>query len=229
MTSQETKNARPLLKPTMTSQETKADDIVQSAPFLEEISKREINSLELHRYPGPISLIDSDEKMGDALKKLRKEGVLGFDTETRPAFKKGQSYLPSLVQLCGEERVYVFQLEGLLSKRPLFNLLSDKDIRKVGVAMDYDVRQLLEHQKFHPAGFVNLETLADQIGIKNNGLRALTAIVLGFRISKSEQRSNWSRKELSERQITYAATDAWVSREIYLRLDKELRHRENGN
>ena len=98
----------------------------------------------------------------------------------------------------------------------------------MGVATGFDVRQLTEIIPFKARGFLDLEPLTDECGIKNNGLRSLTAIVLGFRISKSEQRSNWGRVQLSERQIQYAATDAWVSREIYLRLMEALEKAGNG-
>jgi ribonuclease D len=98
----------------------------------------------------------------------------------------------------------------------------------VGVATDFDVKQLQEIHAFSPSSFINLETLTDELGIVNNGLRSLTAIVLGFRISKGEQRSNWSRSKLTDRQIRYAATDAWVSREIYLRLAEALKAKSKG-
>lgn len=198
------------------------------SPFRTAITKDEINHLELHRYRGPVTFVTDEESLSDALKALRREKVLGFDTESRPSFKKGQNFLPSLVQLCGEERVYIFQLGKLKSPKRLFQLLEREDILKVGVAMGFDVRQLNEIMPFKAAGFMDLEPLTDELGIKNNGLRSLSAIVLGFRISKSEQRSNWGRDQLSDRQIVYAATDAWVSREIYLRLMDVLEKSGNG-
>ena len=213
----------------MTEKKATRQESADEGPFRTEITKQEINALELHRYTGPVDVVTDDATLARAVRRLRREKVLGFDTETRPSFHKGQSYLPSLVQLCGAERVYIFQLVCLPSKRRLFNLLGDARIRKVGVAMDYDIRQLCEIHPFKPAGFVNLESLTDEFGIRNNGLRGLAAVVLGFRISKGEQRSNWSRTDLTKRQITYAATDAWASREIYLRLVEELRRRRNGD
>lgn len=194
-------------------------------PYAESISKDEVNELHLRRYAGPVELVQDDEACERALKVLGKEKVLGFDTETRPAFRKGESYLPSLVQLGGSDTVYIFQLSKLSSTKKLFRLLANPRVLKVGVATDFDVKQLQELQSFQPAGFVNIESMTGDLGIRNNGLRSLSALVLGFRLSKSEQRSNWSRDPLSKSQIVYAATDAWVSREIYLRLAKAL----NGN
>lgn len=186
------------------------------------IEKEEINHLHLQRYSGPIEVIRDDEEMVKALRELKREKVLGFDTETRPSFRKGESYLPTLVQLGGENKVYIFYINRLKKLPKLFKVLANPRIAKVGVAMDYDIRQLQEVQEFQPAGFRNLEELTEKLGIKKNGLRNLAAIVLGFRLSKSEQRSNWARDPLTRQQVTYAATDAWVSREIYLKLAEAL-------
>jgi ribonuclease D len=187
------------------------------------ITKEELNQLHLRRYGGPIVVVENDDACDQAVRTLRREKVLGFDTETRPSFQKGESYLPSLLQLGGEQAVYLFHLQKISRLKHLFRLLATPRILKAGVATDFDVRQLQQLQPFQPAGFVNLETLTDRLGIRNNGLRSLAGLVLGFRISKSEQRSNWSRDPLSRQQIVYAATDAWISREIYLQLQKAIR------
>lgn len=197
-------------------------------PFPSTISKEEINALHLRRYEGPVEIVRDDAACSAAIRKLKKEKVLGFDTETRPSFKKGQSYQPSLVQLGASDCVYIFQLRKLTKRRNLFRLLANNKLLKAGVATQFDVRQLQEIEAFEPAGFVNLETLTDELGIKNNGLRSLTALVLGFRVSKGEQRSNWSRVNLTPAQVRYAATDAWVSREIYLRLEEAIHARPGG-
>ena len=193
-----------------------------SCPFQVSIDKVEINRLHLKKYTGPVELIRNEQAFECAIRELKKESVLGFDTETRPAFRKGESYMPSLVQLGGENKVYLFQLALIKNSTKLFGLLSNPDILKVGVAMDYDIRQLQEIREFEASGFQNLETIAEQLGIKKNGLRNLAAIALGVRISKSEQRSNWSRDPLTRQQVIYAATDAWVSREIYLKFIRFL-------
>jgi len=212
----------------MESQKANAKPEASKFQFRTTITKEETNHLELSRYRGSITFVADDESLTNALKALRREKVLGFDTESRPSFKKGQNFLPALVQLCGEETVYIFQLEKLSNPKRLFRLFERDDILKVGVATGFDVRQLTEITPFKARGFLDLEPLTDKCGIKNNGLRSLSAIVLGFRISKSEQRSNWGREQLSERQIQYAATDAWVSREIYLRLMEALGKAGNG-
>lgn len=193
------------------------------------IERDEINRLHLRRYTGPIEVVRDDHGLESALRELKRERIVGFDTETRPAFRKGESYLPSLMQLGGQDKVWVFCLNRLGPLPRLFKLLANPRLVKAGVAMDYDIRRLQELVPFEPAGFCNLEAMTERLGIKKNGLRNLAAIVLGFRLSKGEQRSNWSRDPLSRQQVAYAATDAWVSREIYLKLAEVLDRSGGGD
>ena len=180
------------------------------------ITKAEINELPMQQYEGPIILCRTPEEAETAAEKLNRETLLGFDTETRPAFRKGESYDPSLLQLATETEVYLFQIQQCGLTPGLLQLLSSPEIVKAGVALDRDVSELQAMAPFQPAGFVELADVAKKARIKNLGLRGLTAILFGFRISKKEQVSNWARKELTESQQTYAATDAWLGRKIYL-------------
>jgi ribonuclease D len=189
--------------------------------FRSEISREEIMELPLARCKSEITLVRTASEAGRALASLRKEKVLGFDTETRAAFKKGESYPPSLVQLAGTGTAYIFMLSSLKKLGGLEKILSSSRIVKTGVALGRDVKELREIKEFVPAGFVELEKVSDERQIAANGLRGLTAIVLGRRISKGAQRSNWARPQLSDRMIQYAATDAWACREIYLRLTED--------
>ena len=190
----------------------------QESPRTISITREEINRLPLFRYEGQIHLIQTDEQAAAAVGELRRERVLGFDIETRPTFRKGESYPPAILQLAGSSAVYVFQLLRLKDLKWFSDLFSDAGIIKAGVSLDYDVRKLKERQNFQDAGFVELSTLSDAAGIRNNGLRGLAAILLKLRVSKGAQRSNWGRLDLTREQIVYAATDAFISREIYLRL-----------
>ena len=182
------------------------------------ISKEKINTLPIFKYGGRIHVIRHDAQVAAAVKELRREHVLGFDIETRPAFRKGESYPPALVQLAGASVVYVFQLLSLRDLKWFHEIFSNAGIVKAGVSLAHDIKKLRERQEFQAAGFVELSELSDRAGIQNNGLRGLAAILLGIRISKGAQRSNWSRPDLSREQIVYAATDAYICREIYLRL-----------
>ncbi|MEN8135007.1 MAG: 3'-5' exonuclease [Thermodesulfobacteriota bacterium] len=188
--------------------------------FDRRMTKDEINSLPIRSYEGKVVVVKTREELDIAVRKLGKETLLGFDTETRPNFKKGQNNLPSLIQLAGEKTVYIFQLQHIKFPANLREILADKTIIKTGVAIDHDLLQLQRFEPFMEGGFAGLARLAKNAGIKNHGLRGLAAVLLNFRISKSAQRSNWGNDTLSNKQINYAATDAWVGREIFLRLEE---------
>ena len=187
------------------------------ALYKNKLSKTEINSLPLRYYNGAIRIIQTAEQAKDACAILIKEKVLGFDTETRPAFKKGQSYLPSLLQLAGTKVVYLFQLSQCGLTDSIIILLSNVNIIKSGVAINQDLTELQQILNFEPAGFVDLGDIARSKGLPHHGLRGLAAYLLKFRISKSGRTSNWSANQLTKKQIKYAATDAWVGRELYLK------------
>jgi len=175
-------------------------------------------ALPLKSYTSSIHVIDSDAKMSVATRALRDEKVLGFDTETRPAFKAGESYLPALVQLAGSDGVYIFQLRHITSYGPLASILADKHALKAGVAVRDDLKKLDAMFDFKPAGFVELADMSSKLGIKNAGVRGLAALLFGFRISKRAKISRWDAPKLTKEQIAYAATDAWICREIYFAL-----------
>ena len=182
------------------------------------ISKTEINNLPRKAYIGSIYVIDSDAKMHVAVQNLLSEKILGFDTETRPAFKKGESYLPSLIQLAMHDRVYIFQLKHIKSYESIAGILNDKKTLKVGIAVNDDIKKLNGLFSLGSSGFVELAEMASKAGIKNAGLRGLAALLFGFRISKQTKCSRWDAPILTSEQIVYAATDAWICRELYFAL-----------
>ena len=186
--------------------------------FAQRMTKEEINTCPVRRWEGPTHVIRTTAELGQAVLALADETILGFDTETRPAYHKGESYLPSLLQLAGEKEVFLLQLKHLGLPEPLCEILADPKVVKVGVSLAYDLKELHHLARFKPAGFVDLGNLAKQAEIKNHGLRGLAAVMLGFRIAKGAQTSNWARDVLDQVQIQYAATDAWVGRELYLKL-----------
>lgn len=179
------------------------------------MTREAINDLPLAKYESATTVVSTPEDVAAAVEKLSTQDVLGFDTETRPAFKKGQRFLPSVLQLGGDGFVYLFMLKNTGLPAELIDLLENRKILKTGVAIQYDIRMLKEHQMFHAGGFLDLGDLARAWDIPNHGLRQLAALLLEIRISKGSQRSNWGKCPLDEKQVEYAATDAWISREIY--------------
>ena len=184
-----------------------------------QISKEDINSLPIGRWEGPSHLVRTIEEVRGAVKSLSQVSLLGFDTETRPAFRKGQKFPPSLLQLATGDEVFLFQLQHTGLPESLVTILCNPAIIKVGVALDFDLLSLQALQPFQPRGFTDLAKIARHKGIKNQGLRGLAAVVCGIRISKSARTTNWANNDLTLQQIQYAATDAWVGREIYRRLE----------
>jgi ribonuclease D len=186
--------------------------------FDRRMSKEEINACPMAGWTGPVSVVRTAEELTAAMARLAGHTLLGFDTETRPAYTRGESYPPSLLQLATAEEVFLFQLKPLGLARPLRELLADPAIIKAGVALNYDIGELNKLARFKAGGFTDLGDLAKQADIKNHGLRGLAAVLLGFRISKGAQTSNWAKDVLAPHQILYAATDAWVGRKLYLAL-----------
>ncbi len=192
-----------------------------SFPYRREISKEEINDLDLFSYKGKISIIDSKAKLDRFNKKLNGNNVIGFDTETRPSFKKGIQYPCSLVQLAFEDEVVLFRLNKIGFPEMLRDYLSEISHKKIGIALHDDIKQLKDIRDFEAQSFFDLNVECPKVGFESIGAKKLTAIVLGKKISKRQQVSNWEARELSPGQIAYAATDAWICREIYLRLRKD--------
>jgi ribonuclease D len=179
------------------------------------ISKAEINELPLIAWEGEIQILESPEEMEAAASILANESHLGFDTETRPSFKKGDYYPPALIQLATEHCVYLFRISETETFDPLLPILESPDILKTGVAIKDDVKELRAMEDFTPNGFVEIADITVKLGYENRGLRALAGLLLHGRISKAAQVTNWARPKLDNKQVRYAATDAWISREIY--------------
>ncbi len=182
------------------------------------ISSEKILKLPLIWYTGEIILVDTLEKANNSVEELLHEEIVGFDTESKPSFKKGEFNLPSLVQIAGQEKVYLFQLskiDGLEVLKPIF---SNEAILKVGAGVEHDISSLKKISEFDAYGFYDLGELSNKLGIINTGLRNLTGIFLKKRISKGAQLSDWSQATLTDKQKIYAATDAWISRLLYFHM-----------
>ena len=183
------------------------------------ISREELSSLPVRRYEGRILLVESLDRLDEARSDICRERVIGLDTETRPAFRKGESHLPCLVQVATAHAVYLFPLRYDSSFSVLADLLEAPAAVKAGVALAFDLRRLNLVFPFVEKNVVELSTIARRAGLEQAGVRNLAGIVLGYRIPKGNRTSNWAARRLSEAQIVYAATDAWICRELYLRFE----------
>jgi len=184
------------------------------------LSKNEINALPLIQYEGDVEILTSKDNIQAAINDLKNYEVIGFDTETKPTFVKGPLNPPSIMQLACDDKVYIFQFDNDEIFKQLSSILSSKNITKCGVSVDRDLVELMYLSPFDPISFIDLGNIARENEIPHHGLRGLVAMFLKHRISKGSQTSDWSRISLSDSQISYAATDAWVSLELFKIFDK---------
>jgi ribonuclease D len=191
---------------------------MMNSTYRENISIEEIKELDLKWFEGEIFLVDTIDKFRAVLPRLNKSELLGFDTETKPSFKKGRKNRVSLIQLADEKTAFLVRINKIGIPEELGQILTDPGIIKCGVAIHDDIKLLSGIRKFNPAGFVDLQPFVKNYGIDSSGLKKLAAIVLGFRISKRQQVTDWESDTLSEAQLIYAATDAWVCYQIYRKL-----------
>jgi ribonuclease D len=186
--------------------------------YKENLTVEELAEHEVSWFKGEIVLVDNLKTFYEVFPRLAESDLLGFDTETRPTFKKGRKNAVSLIQLSTGNLACLFRINKIGIPDELVDLLSDPSIIKAGVAVHDDIRFLTGVRKFKPEGFIELQTLVKDFGIQSSGLKKLSAIVLGFRISKRQQVTDWEAEQLTEAQVIYAATDAWVCHQIYKKL-----------
>jgi ribonuclease D len=193
--------------------------------FVPSISKEQLRELPLFQFKGKIHIIDNTLTLRGLINNITIGGILGFDTETKPSFKKGKVNKVALLQLATSEEAFILRLHHLGLQDELIDILSNPSIVKVGAAIRDDIKHLQKIRHFEPGGFVELQDFVKKFGIENSGLSSLAGIVMNSRISKSQQLSNWESETLTDAQKLYAATDAWACREIYVKLKGLL----NGN
>lgn len=182
------------------------------------ISAEEINTLPLKTFEGKTVVVSDVSQVAKAVKEIEKYDVVGFDTETRPSFKRGQVYQVALLQLAVPKKVFLIRVNHTGMTDEIKNLFENKKIMKAGVGIRDDLKALQKLKPFEPEGFFDLSTLAKKAGLQVESVKKLTALLLGFRISKSAQTSNWEAPTFTQKQIEYAATDAWVCLELYEKL-----------
>ena len=181
------------------------------------ISREEMSDLPIGRYEGAVHLVAAPANLQRAMHDIGEDSVVGFDIETRPAFRPGESYLPSLVQFATAGAVYLVQVQQQDYSAVMQEIFSSAKITKAGVSVADDLHNLKKLFEFTERAVVDLGKVAKRHGLKQTGVRNLAGIFLGRRIPKGAQTTNWAARRLTPQQIAYAATDAWVCRELYLR------------
>ena len=184
------------------------------------IDKEIVKDMPIAQTDCQIELIDSPDEVDKAVKYLLRSKVVGFDTESKPSFTKGKSNKIALMQISTQKRCFLFRLQMIGKNQRLKEFLENENIKKIGVAIHGDLRNLRVWSKFEPKNFVDLQNIVGDYGIEELGLQKIYAIIFGKKISKSQQLSNWEAKILNRSQQVYAATDAWACRQIYLKLTK---------
>jgi ribonuclease D len=179
------------------------------------ISNEELNILPLGAFEGEIAVISDPEKLAEAFDEIKHHSYVGFDTETKPVFVRGHYNKVAILQIALPEKVFIIRLRATGLTDEIVHFLQDENILKAGVAIRDDIKALQHLKRFKPGGFVELATLSKEAGLEVESVKKLTALLLGFRISKSAQTSNWEADQLNEKQVSYAATDAWVCLNIY--------------
>lgn len=179
------------------------------------ISKEAIEELPLSQFTGVITVVEQSSDVAGIVEKLSKERFLGFDTETKPSFKKGEGNTISLLQISTTEEAFLFRINKTGLPKVLTNLLENRSILKIGVGIRDDLKGLNKVTKFKPAGFIELQDMVKAFGIDTFSLKGLAALVLNVRISKRQRLSNWEMELLTQAQIDYAATDAWAALMIF--------------
>lgn len=182
------------------------------------ISKEQLAEFPELKFPGKVVLVDSAAKARDALIYLNKLTQIGFDTETRPSFKKDQHYKVSLVQLSTYDECFLFRLKQMGSLKGLVELFENPAIQKIGLSIKDDfhsLERLADFKGFKPAGFVELQTFVKQFQIADNSLQKIYGVVFREKISKSQRLTNWEAPNLTPSQQSYAALDAWACLKLY--------------
>ncbi len=182
------------------------------------ITNEELHTLPVGAWEGPTEVIDSTEQLHAACDFLLSQEVVGFDTETKPSFQAGVTNKVSLIQIATDERCFLFRICHTRLDKHLLKLLESSKVKKVGVDVGGDIRNLLKLRHFRPAGFVELQEEVGRYGIEDRSLRKIAGIVTGCSISKAQRLSNWESRTLTPSQIRYAATDAWICLKIYREL-----------
>jgi len=184
------------------------------------ITKEEIAKYDIEEFPGEIFVIDNLSDANKAVEYLSKFKKIGFDTETRPAFRKGSIHGVALIQLATDDICFLFRINTMDFPLSLTNLLSNPNILKIGLSLRDDFTSMGRRMQFTPGGFIDLQKIVPDHDISDLSLQKVYALLFQKKISKSQRLSNWEAETLTEAQQKYAALDAWACLKIYEELQK---------
>ena len=179
------------------------------------ISKEQLSQLPAAQFQGEIRLIENEQEIAQAVADLRQSDIIGFDTETRPSFKKGQTNTVALIQLSTRKICYLFRINHVGLAKPIVDLLEDPDKLKIGLSIHDDFHNLNKISPVTPQGFIELQNFVKEYHIADNSLTRIFAIIFGKRVSKGQRLTNWEAEHLTNSQQSYAALDAMACLEIY--------------
>lgn len=177
--------------------------------------KEAIHELPQVLFTGRIIVITSEKKAEKAVDFLLKQSILGVDTETRPVFRKGQSYKVSLLQVATHDTCFLFRLNLLGITPSIKRLLENTETKMIGLSWHDDLLALHKRSDFKKGNFIDLQDIVGDLGIKDLSLQKLYANIFRQKISKRQRLTNWNNETLSEKQKQYAATDAWACIQLY--------------
>ena len=190
--------------------------------YQSKIEKSLISTLPPCDITGEIIIIDRPEDVAAAVDDLKQCALIGFDTETRPSFRRGESNTISLLKLATDRRAYLFRLKKIGQNQLLKDLLESEDHMKVGLSVHDDFHSLNRWMPCRPKNFIELQKYVKAFGIEEMSLQKIYAIVFNQKISKRQQLSNWEADQLTPAQQQYAAIDAWACRNIYYELQHKI-------
>jgi ribonuclease D len=179
------------------------------------ITKEEISTFNIEEFKGHIHVVDTLKNSDKAVAYLSKFKYIGFDTETRPNFRKGNLNIVALIQLSTQDQCFLFRLNKIGFTPSLINLLSNPDVLKIGLSLRDDYTSMNRRLEFKPQGFIDLQKVVIKYDIADISLQKIYALLFQKKISKSQRLSNWEAEALSEAQKKYAALDAWACLKIY--------------
>jgi ribonuclease D len=189
------------------------------------IEKNELNELPVETFEGNIHVIDSEEQTKEAVSYLMQQPILGFDTETRPSFVKGDAHTVALMQISDENECFLFRLNQIGIPESLIKLLRTTKVKKIGLSTKDDFRALrIIKEDLKPLNFIELQNYVPQFGIEEMSLSKIYALLFNKRISKGQRLTNWEADELSAKQQQYAALDAYATRRIYVELELQIKN-----